>query len=563
VANTNLVEINLNTKLLSSQVKAAAGMLTGLDRVLASIADGVREAFAVKGYEDYKDTVSRFGKDLADELLVLQLSFGRLKYAIAEAVAPIASVFVPMLNAAIQAVIRFAGVVRQFFAGLLAGITGRKELASAADEATRSETKLGSAARSTAKAIKRSLASFDELERLNQASGSGGSGGSGGSVDLWGGFSPDPISPEVQALVDKVLALLAPLMAINLEPLKLSLQGLWTAFTQLASVVGDALSFLWYELLTPFVAWILEELAPAFADGIAAKLTMVATALEPVVAGLEILWEALQPVVAFIGQNVMMVLENWKNAYIKLAEVFREKSPVIIGIFQNIAQMATSMWAIVGPVLTALSGHFNSVFEGISTTVATAVGYMLEALLGLTGFLSGVFSGNWKQAWEGIRSYLRNVINGVISLLNGMISRLVSALNSVVRAANRLSFTVPAWVPGIGGRHFGVNMSTVSAPQIPYLAKGAVLPANHPFLAMVGDQRHGTNIEAPLSTIQEAVALVVDDQIGAITRGFEASLTVQREILEAVLGITIGDEVIGSALQRYNRRMAVMQGGIG
>jgi len=160
-----------------------------------------------------------------------------------------------------------------------------------------------------------------------------------------------------------------------------------------------------------------------------------------------------------------------------------------------------------------------------------------------------------------MRLFLKSAVNGVISLLNGMISRLVSALNSVVRAANKLSFTVPAWVPSIGGRRFGVNMSYVSAPQIPYLAKGAVLPAGKPFLAMVGDQRHGTNVEAPLSTIQEAVALVMEDQTGAILRGFEASVEVQREILQAVLGIHIGDEVIGQAVNRYQRKMAVVRGG--
>jgi hypothetical protein len=143
-----------------------------------------------------------------------------------------------------------------------------------------------------------------------------------------------------------------------------------------------------------------------------------------------------------------------------------------------------------------------------------------------------------------------------------MVSRLAAALNAVVRTANKLSFTVPEWVPSLGGKKFGVNLPTVSAPQIPYLAKGAVLPANKPFMAMVGDQKHGTNIEAPLATIQEAVAMVMEDQTGAILRGFEASVGVQKEILEAVLGIRIGDEVLGRAVDRYHRRMAIIQGGI-
>ena len=561
MANTNLVEININTKLLEGQVKAVSGLLSGLDRVLSSIAAGVADAFSVKGYEDYKDTVTRFGKELADELLVLQLSFGRMKYAIAEAVSPIASVFVPMLNTAIQAVIRFASVVRQFLSGLIAGITGRDQLADSAENAARAETKLGSAAKSAGKAVQRSLAGFDELERLNRSGSSGGSGGSGGSVDLWGGYSPDPISPEVQAIVDKVLALLAPLMAIDLEPLRLALQGLWTAFTGLASVVGDALSFLWYEVLTPLAAWILEQLAPAFTQGLTAKLQAVTAALAPVVAGLQLLWDALQPVVTFIGETVIGVLDSWKGTYMKLTEVLQQKAPVITGIFQNISQAVSAMWAMVSPVLTQLRQRFLQDFDSIAASVASAIGYMLDALLGLTGFLAGAFSGSWQQAWEGIKSFLRGTINGIISLLNGMLSRLVSALNAVVRAANKLSFTVPSWVPGVGGKSFGVSMSTLSTPQIPYLAQGAVLPANKPFLAMVGDQKHGTNVEAPLATIQEAVALVLQDQLSAMMQGFSALLEENRLLRQTVAGISVGDEVLGRAVARYEKRMQVMYGG--
>ena len=557
----DITELKVDTAHLVMGIKAAKTAFSGLDRVLTSIADTMQEAFSVKGYEDYKNTVTRFGKELADALLTLQLSFGRMKYAIADAVAPIAAVFVPMLNAAIQAVIRFAGVVGQFLRGVLAGVTGNKTLTSSAEEATRSEVKLGSAAKAAGKAIRRSLASFDQLERLNQPSNSGGGSGGGGGVDIWGGFQPDPISPGVQALVDKVLAVLAPLMAIDLNPLQLALQTLWTAFQKLAAVVGEALGFLWYEILTPFAAWILEALAPVLTETFAAGLDLVTAAITPLVEGIRILWEALKPVVTFIGQQVITALQNWQQRFALLAGVFQQKQPVIVGIFQNIAQMATQMWNLVSPVLTALGNHFSNVFGIVSQSAGTAVGYILDMLLGLTTYLSGAFSGNWEKAWEGIRLFLKSAVNGVITLLNSMVSRLVSALNAVVRAANKLSFTVPEWVPVIGNKRFGVNLPTVSAPKIPYLAQGAVLPANKPFMAMVGDQKHGTNIEAPLSTIQEAVALVMEDQTGAILRGFEASIGMQKEILEAVLGIRIGDEVLGRAVERYNRRMAVIHGG--
>ena len=551
-------ELAFDMTLLQTDAKAATSTLKGLSRVLKSVAEGVREAFTVRGLEDYRQTVTRFGKALSDELLTLQLSFGRMKYAIAEAVAPLASVFVPMLNTAVQAVIRFSGVVGQFLRGIIGGITGNQKLAESAQEATYSEEKLSSAAKSAGKAVKRSLAGFDQLERLSGRTGSGS--GSGKGVNIWGGFKADPISPQVQAVVDKVLALIEPLRNIDLQPLKLALDNLGLAFSSLAALAGAAMEFLWFEVLTPFAAWIMEVLAPVLTNSWASALELVTAAMQPVMEGVGLLWEALKPVVSYIGEAVVTAIANWRYQFEILAATFQEKHPVIVGIFQNIAQLVTQVWSVVGPVLTTLGNHFSSVFQGVARTVGTVVGYVLDMLYNLSAFLTGVFSGNWKSAWDSIVSFLKSAVNGVITLLNNMVSRLVSALNAVVYQANKMSFTVPSWVPLLGGKRFGVNLPYAYASSIPYLAKGAVLPANQPFLAMVGDQRHGTNVEAPLATIQEAVATVMEDQTGAILQGFAASVSVQQEILEAVLGIRIGDDVLGQAVERYQQKMAVVRG---
>lgn len=559
MAENETIEIHWNGKEFETEVASAAAALEGLNGVLASTGAGIRDAFSVKGLKNYQKTVSRFGKDLANALLQLQLSFGTMKYAIAEAVAPIASVFVPMINAAIQTVIRFADVTGQFLRGILAAVTGNKALAEASQEASKSQESLGKTVEKTGKAVRRSLAGFDQLQRLNGPTGSGGS--AGGEVELPEEFVPEGISEKVQAVVDRVMAILAPLLAIDLTPLQTAFQSLGQSLKLTFEQAGEALGFFWQELMTPFIAWVLEELAPAFMETFAMALKTLRIALDPVIEGVGILWQALQPLVAFIGQAVVTALENWRQRFLELSWVFYEKKPVILGIFQNLAQAVTQAWQVIGPILSTLQSHFSTVFASVSDTVGTTIGYMLDMLYGITQFLSGVFTGSWETAWEGIKLFLKSAVNGIISLLNTMITRLAGALNAVVRTANKLSFTVPEWVPVFGGNRFGVNLPTVSAPQIPYLAKGAVLPAGKPFLAMVGDQRHGTNIEAPLSTIQEAVALVMEDQTDAILRGFEASVQVQRDILQAVLGIHIGDEVIGQAVSRYQRKLAVMRGG--
>ena len=551
----NNLNFSVDPMALVVGVKAATVALKGLDNVLSSIAEGVKEAFAVKGYKDYLQTVHRFGKDLADELLVLQMAFGKMKVAIATALTPIAEVFVPMLNDAIFAVIRFAGVVRQFLSAFIAGVSGNRAVADSAQEAADAEEQLGSAASSAGRAARRSVMAFDQLNRLNAGSG----GGSGSSA-----FVPNPeelvISPEVQAAVDKLLAVLQPLLSIDFTPLKNALAQVWEALVQLAQTVAPALQWLWFEVLTPFAAWGVEVLAPALTEGFGAGLNMVCAAIAPVLEGMQVLWEGIKPIIAYIGTLVMDALTAWKENFELLSQVFQQRGPQIVGIFQNVTQAVTLAWEAIQPVLKLLREEFQATFGFIGQMAAEGAGVVCDALSGITAFLVNVFSGNWETAWEQLKNTLKSTVNGVIGLLNSMLSRLASALNKVIGVANTLSFTVPAWVPGIGGNRFGVNMRYVSAPQIPYLAQGAVLPANKPFLAVVGDQRHGTNIEAPLETIQQAVAVVMEDMAAGNMAGHQATVSVLREILEAVLGISIGDETIAKAVSRHNHRMAMLRG---
>ena len=136
----------------------------------------------------------------------------------------------------------------------------------------------------------------------------------------------------------------------------------------------------------------------------------------------------------------------------------------------------------------------------------------------------------------------------------------IATETTVTTSISKVSVKVPDWVPGFGGESFGFSFKTVTAPQIPYLAKGAVLPANQPFLAVVGDQKHGTNVEAPLATIQEAVALTMEDLAQSNLAGHQATVGVLRQILEAVLGIRIGDGELYRAVERYREKRAIMQG---
>ena len=227
----------------------------------------------------------------------------------------------------------------------------------------------------------------------------------------------------------------------------------------------------------------------------------------------------------------------------------------------------------VFPVIIELFDDFLE--DQINGTIIIQQGLtnIIAALRGVVQFISGVFAGDWERAWAGVKKtfsvvwqsiepLLRPIINVCIGLLNGLISGIVSGLNTAIRAINRIKLTIPDWIGGkVGGKSIGFSLKEISVPSIPYLAKGAVLPANKPFMAVVGDQRHGTNVEAPLTTIQEAVAVVMEDFIASNMAGHEATVAMLREILEAILGIQIGDDVIASAYDRYRQKMAIVNGG--
>ena len=210
-------------------------------------------------------------------------------------------------------------------------------------------------------------------------------------------------------------------------------------------------------------------------------------------------------------------------------------------------------WDVVKQKITSVLAGILAVISGASIVLGvllclSGAGIGVGLALIFAGIAGSVAA--WNVDDNPITRFVKNIANGIISIVNTVID----AINGI--------FHIKFSGFKIGGKELipAFDKQLVNVPKIPALAQGAVLPANQPFLAMVGDQRHGTNIEAPLSTIQEAVALVMRDQTTAIMAGFNASVEVQREILSAVLGIQIGDDVIAAAYDRYSTKMAMQRG---
>src|SRR5690606_11047348 len=119
--------------------------------------------------------------------------------------------------------------------------------------------------------------------------------------------------------------------------------------------------------------------------------------------------------------------------------------------------------------------------------------------------VTGTIRYAFESAFSGIVTFIKNQVNTVIHFLNTLISAFTGAVNAVIDAVNSLNVYIPNLGPLGGGYHWGVNIGRVYPPTIPRLATGAVIPPNAQFMAMLGDQRSGRNLEAPEALIRQIV----------------------------------------------------------
>ena len=251
--------------------------------------------------------------------------------------------------------------------------------------------------------------------------------------------------------------------------------------------------------------------------------------------------------------------EDMQNAAVFIQTAFQSAKDAVLKAWNGV-----STW-FQSNVIKPVSDKFSDLWGKVSSWAATAWSSITGVFSQLAGFfrttfgaawdaIVGVFTGEttFKDLTSALAESFRNIANGIIDGINGILTSVIGKINTMII---NVKFTKI-----LGKYPFG-GLSTIPYFSIPYLAKGAVIPPNAPFMAVLGDQKRGTNIEAPLSTIQEAVAAVMADMVGSNVAGFEAIIERQERILAAIESIEIGDSTIGEAAARYQTRMAVARGG--
>lgn len=687
---------------------------------------------------------------LSGQLQQLSFNFNNLKVAIGNAINPILQAVLPTINTAVAAFTRLANSIASVMGALFgsakvtsSAATGAAAVADAnngmaksAETGAKAQKNLAKGVSAAGKAAKKSLAGFDELNTLQENISSGGGGGASGGpggVGTGGATSTgtvevssevtDTLSPKLQAILDKINELIAPLKEIDLGPLKNSFEVLGNSIARFGKMIGEHLEWYWFNVLVPLAEWTIEEAAPAAVNLLAGAFDLLTAAIDPVLTGLENLWMKMQPAIDWIRGTAIVVIETITQRFRDFASLLEEKSPEIEEIFSNIGTIMSEAWQNAEPFLTGMREGLLLLSDAVAEFATAKIGLLIDNLAGLSSILAGFSSGNWDLVWqgmseiavgkaeyiekrtgkmfeklgidisgfseevdrsmqdigqffsnawdfiedtwegagqwfqtkvvtpiqtffaplkqwfsdlfgniwntvedvfynieeigsgckqvletawdqfwenletwaddtwtgiqdvfgsvaewfgdtfgdaweevkkvfssggkvfdgikEGIVSSFKSIVNKLISGINRVVARPFEGLNTAIRKIKSVEV--------LGLKPFS-GLSTISVPSIPYLARGAVLPANKPFMAVVGDQRHGTNIEAPLSTIQEAVAAVMGDQVAAMMAGFNALLEENQRLRQVVENIELGDSTIGQAAERYQLSEAITLG---
>lgn len=377
-------------------------------------------------------------------------------------------------------------------------------------------------------------------------------------ADVMGEMIPKVINaimkqlPKLVGLIAKVVPQLVDVLVQNL-PLILDaamqilevLTSTLLAPDNLAKIVSAAVT-----IMMKLVEFLIQNLPLIINAAIQIIVALIQGLTEAIPQLIPTIIEAVITIVNTLLDNMPLLLDATLQLILAVAGAVLENLPEIIGaVFQiiegvvsyllgddGIGKIASAGFELLVSLVQKLPEALKEILEGI--------GGVVEDILKAFGFDEGLGKG-LTEVWDGIWGMIKGVINTIIGGINGMISAVENAINFVIDAINTLSWEIPDWVPWIGGETFGFDIPHVGFWKIPELAQGAVIPPNNPFLAVLGDQQSGTNIEAPLDTIKQALSEVM------VTGGDQ----------QIVIPVYIGQERLDTIVAQANRNNNYISGG--
>jgi len=167
---------------------------------------------------------------------------------------------------------------------------------------------------------------------------------------------------------------------------------------------------------------------------------------------------ALIPVVSDLLKNVMPIIQSIK-AWIA-------EHPGLTKVIVIAAAAIGGLMLVLGPLLMILPGLIAALpLLGVAFTIATGpVGIIIAAIAALIA-IGILLAKNWDKIREFFVGSIDAIKNAMIAPFRAAAQGIESAINWIISMINKISFDIPSWVPGLGGKHFGFNIAPFTLPS--------------------------------------------------------------------------------------------------
>ena len=238
------------------------------------------------------------------------------------------------------------------------------------------------------------------------------------------------------------------------------------------------------------------------------------------------------------GSSSAEVKKNLDHMKQTAAKKLAEMTETVRSYSQSMYNVMTKKWESIARRVGQIIAEMNS--KQINPKLGSAVNIVQsrwQQAAAKTEQMWSRISRTVANSIAGMTRRIQNEMNSMISTINYGISNINYSISGIEAAMNFGPWEVPT---ATGSRIIGFHASFPRVPNVPYLASGAVIPPRSEFLAVLGDQKSGNNIEAPESLLRK----IVREESGTVTGGGQYRFTAQLNRR------TIFDEVIEEAKLR-------------
>nr|DAT31546.1 MAG TPA: minor tail protein [Caudoviricetes sp.] len=277
------------------------------------------------------------------------------------------------------------------------------------------------------------------------------------------------IGRKILPVVKSVAEQLLPAIETGLDNIMPLFDSIYAAASPLINVIGDYIATILpilqsemesvkgvFGLIQPILENIGTKLGPVFQE-IFTKITEV--------------FQDLQPVFGDFISNLFPAIGECIDALLPIVEtVLSVLSPILDMVGQLVKSLLPALTSIIQflmPVIKVLASVFSEYLGNAISYIMPIIQNIVNVFSGICDFITNVFAGNWSAAWDNVVSIFQNYFQAIVGYAKAPINAVVSIINGVIQGINECGFTIPDWVPVVGGKDFRINI-----PEIPMFASG-------------------------------------------------------------------------------------------